>query len=101
MVEQAAETAMSALISAIIPAFNHEPFVQAALRSLIAQTHQRMELIVQDDGSTDETYSRLEELRPELEKRFVRVRISRKSNEGSAATIASCLKLAESDLVYL
>ena len=43
------------LVSAIIPAYNAEKFVHSAIESALAQTHRLLEIIVVDDGSTDET----------------------------------------------
>jgi len=42
-------------ISAIIPAYNAEPFLARAIESVLGQTCPPMELIVVDDGSTDGT----------------------------------------------
>ena len=43
------------LISVIIPTYNRKPLLQEAIDSVLAQTWTDMELIVVDDGSTDET----------------------------------------------
>jgi glycosyltransferase involved in cell wall biosynthesis len=43
------------LISVIIPAYNHERFVGAAVDSVLTQSGVELELIVVDDGSTDRT----------------------------------------------
>jgi glycosyltransferase involved in cell wall biosynthesis len=43
------------LISAIIPVFNRPELVKRAINSILSQTYKNFEIIVVDDGSTDET----------------------------------------------
>ncbi len=43
------------LVSAILPAYNHEEFVADAIESVLNQTYKNIEFIVADDGSTDNT----------------------------------------------
>src|SRR5207237_5321788 len=43
------------LVSAIMPVFNAEEFLAAALESLLAQDYEPYEIVVCDDGSTDGT----------------------------------------------
>ncbi len=48
-----------ALVSIVIPTYNRWPMVGEAVDSVLAQTASRYELIVVDDGSTDDTPCRL------------------------------------------
>jgi glycosyltransferase involved in cell wall biosynthesis len=43
------------LISVVMPVWNGEKYLRPAIESILAQTFQRFELIVLDDGSTDST----------------------------------------------
>ncbi|MDK9707911.1 MAG: glycosyltransferase [Desulforhopalus sp.] len=48
-------TSTKPLITVIIPAYNHQRFIGAAVDSVLQQTLSDLELIVIDDGSTDNT----------------------------------------------
>lgn len=88
------------LISVIIPAYNHEKYIEECIRSIIAQTYQNIELLVIDDGSKDGTFKKLLELKPECEKRFVRVVFETQENSGTRITLNRLLDMTKGKYIY-
>lgn len=78
------------LVSVIIPAYNAASSIDHTLRSARAQTHSNLEIIVVDDGSTDDTCA--------IAERHVRadarVHLVRQQNDGVAAARNAGLRRA-------
>lgn len=66
------------LVSAIVPVYNVEPYLDRCIESLINQTYQNLEIILVDDGSTDRS-GRLCDAWGHADKR---VRVFHKENGG-------------------
>ena len=58
---------MAPKVSVIIASYNHEPYVEKAVRSVMSQTGVDFELIVVDDGSKDHSPEILQRLSLEPE----------------------------------
>ena len=43
------------LVSVVLPCYNHEQFVAEAIESVLSQSYKNIEILVADDGSTDNT----------------------------------------------
>lgn len=54
------------LVTVVIPTYNYGSFVEEAVRSAAAQSYPNIEIIVVDDGSTDDTSARLKRLQQEM-----------------------------------
>jgi glycosyltransferase involved in cell wall biosynthesis len=74
-------------LSVIVPTFNCAPYLPAALDSLLQQTRPADEIIVVDDGSTDDTATVLEAYTN-------RARVVRQSNQGASAARNAALAAA-------
>jgi glycosyltransferase involved in cell wall biosynthesis len=49
------QSAGAPLVSIVTPTYNNERFLREGIESVLAQTHERWELLIVDDASTDET----------------------------------------------
>ncbi len=58
------------IISVIVPAYNIEAYIGRCMESIIKQTHTSLEIIVVDDGSTDQT-GRIIDKYADLDKRII------------------------------
>ncbi len=77
-------------VSAIIPVFNGAAFISEAVTSALEQTHTNMEIIVVDDGSTDNT--------PELLAEFGdQIRVIRQANTGHVVARNNAAKVAKGE----
>lgn len=71
--------------SVIMPLYNHAPFVGAAVESVLAQSFEDFELIVCDDGSTDESVDVVHVFKDD------RMRLIEKPNGGTVSALNACL----------
>lgn len=89
------------LVSVIIPAYNHQNYVQDTIKSIINQNYENIELIIIDDGSTDKTWDKIQAMKESCEKRFKRTVFEIKANEGTCATLNKLLDLAQGEFIYM
>ncbi len=69
---------MGELISVIVPVYNVEKYLVRCINTLVKQTYNNLELILVDDGSTDNCA----EICDELEKTDCRIKVYHKKNGG-------------------
>lgn len=87
------------LISVLVPAYNHEQYIQETIRSVIGQSYKNIELIILDDGSSDKTLEKIKELESECNERFVRFEYSSQKNSGRISTFNSLLFKAKGEYI--
>lgn len=82
------------LVSVIIPAYNGQETIAEAVQSALAQTYRNLEVIVVDDGSTDDTWKVLQSFGDSI-------RVIRQPNGGLAAARNAGALAAKGELVAL
>jgi len=81
-----------ALVSVIIPCFNSEKWIKFTLESVYQQSYKNIEIILIDDGSTDNTKSIIKNYYKDIKYIF-------KKNEGPAAARNVGLKIATGEYI--
>ncbi len=84
---------MQALVSILIPAFNAERFIADTIKSALSQTWPNKEIVVVDDGSTDQTLSIARQFASE------NVHVVTQPNQGAAAARNTAFSLSRGDYV--
>lgn len=87
---------MSKLVSVIILSYNHVGFIENTIKSVLNQSYKNIEIIVIDDGSTDDSVVFLQKLRKEIEFKLVC-----KENGGVVSAINVGIQEANGDYIVL
>ena len=84
------------LVSTIIPVYNRPVLLREAVESVLNQTYRPLEIIIVDDGSTDDTGTVAEELK---DKNPSIITVIHKINEGPGAAREAGRQLAKGEFV--
>jgi len=85
---------MKPAFSVVIPSFNHAPYLRACLDSVLEQTYPPSEVIVVDDGSTDESVEILQSYEP-------RIKLTVQENRGTYATLNVAIAESTGDWIAI
>ena len=86
---------MEDLISVIIPVYNVEKYLRRCIDSIIAQTYKNLEIILVDDGSTDNSGK----ICDEYLKQDNRIKVIHKKNGGLSDARNNGIKIATGDYI--
>ena len=82
-------------ISVIVPVYNIEEYLPRCIESVLQQTYQDIQLILVDDGSTDESGN----ICDEYAKKDSRIMVLHKENGGSSSARNAGIEVAEGDFL--
>lgn len=83
------------LVSVVIPSYNHGTYVMSAVESVLGQSFKKVELIVVDDGSRDDSVDLLRQVRDP------RFSLHVQENQGAHAAINRGLSLCQGDYIAI
>ena len=93
---------MQPLVSVIIPTFNRAAFVREAIASVLAQDYARLEVIVVDDGSQDDTAAVVRDCGAKvIYVQQAHAGVSAARNRGVAASHGGLIAFLDSDDLWL
>ena len=86
---------MNELISVIVPVYNVEKYLRRCVESVLAQTYQNLEVILVDDGSTDQSGA----ICDEATKSDSRIIVIHQKNAGLSAARNTGIRAAQGELI--
>ena len=78
------------LVTVLIPSYNHQKYIKDAILSVINQTYKNIELIVIDDGSSDDSLQIIRSLGKKYNFKYII-----RENRGICATLNEALNMAK------
>ena len=86
------------LVSVLIPSYNHSEYIEEAIQSVWAQTYPNIELIVIDDGSTDNSPTLISSL---CSASPIKMTFISKHNEGICNTLNQAIQLSSGKYISI
>ncbi|WP_417336318.1 glycosyltransferase family 2 protein [Halobacteriovorax marinus] len=83
------------LISVILPVFNGEKFVHKAISSILKQSYKNFELIVVNDGSSDSSLHKIQE----IQKTDKRIILINRENKGLIASLNEAVEVSKGQYI--
>lgn len=84
------------MISIIIPVFNREKYLRTMIDSIIDQTYKDWELILIDDGSSDQSFA----ICKEYEEKYDRIHAIQQAHEGPGIARNTGIALSKGEYIY-
>ncbi|GMQ80980.1 MAG: hypothetical protein BMS9Abin05_0410 [Rhodothermia bacterium] len=86
-------------VSIIVPAYNEEKLIEGTVASLLAMDYPSFEIIIVDDGSTDNTRAVASKLLGSYRNGAVEVKLVEKSNGGKATALNAGIQVSRYDFL--
>lgn len=88
-------------ISILISSYNHEKYIYSCLKSILNQEYTNFEVLIRDDGSTDETKKIINNFFNSPQTNKIKKRLFFGENKGFIASLNFLLKKASGSIIFL
>lgn len=88
---------MLPLLSIVVPVYNVEPYLNTCIRSIVEQTYTNLEILLVDDGSTDQSGA----ICDEWARKDSRIRVIHQENGGAGQARNQALDQVQGELIGL
>lgn len=88
---------MAALVSAIVPTFNRGEAMRPSIESILEQTYRPLELVIVDDGSTNDTPQVIQRMGELAREQGIEFQTMRQDNAGAPAARNAGMAIARGD----
>ena len=89
------------LVTLALFAYNQERFITEAVEAAFAQTYQPLEIIISDDGSSDNTYDTILSLVQRYQRPYTVRAVQTESNKGILSHVLSVVNKSHRDLIVV
>jgi len=89
------------IISVLIPCYNHSEFIKYCLDSLLMQDTKKVEVLIIDDGSTDNSFEVISDWKDQNFYKFFKILALKQENIGVVKTLNRLISLSSGDFITL
>jgi glycosyltransferase involved in cell wall biosynthesis len=93
------ESRNAPLVSVVVPAHNHAAFIEDCLDSIAQSSYPRLEILVMDDGSSDDTFARASSWIQQNAHRVANAELFRQTNQGVTRTLNTLIARASGEYI--
>ncbi|WP_167357695.1 glycosyltransferase family A protein [Phytopseudomonas seleniipraecipitans] len=84
-------------MTVVVPSYNHGSYIKEAIHSIVSQSYKNIELIIIDDGSSDNSIDVISSLSSVCLARFTRFEFRARENKGLSSTLNEALSWARGE----
>ncbi len=91
----------NSLVSVVVPLYNHARYIRASLDSILNSQYDPIEVLIMDDGSTDDSFAVTQTWIIQHPDSRIKIRLLQQKNQGITKTLNHLIRLAQGEYIAL